>query len=166
MTRARLAIDLAKEDLGKITYLLGAKLGPGPLPPNPVVDCSGFMSRVVARVLQLDPVDMVECNWNGNSALLPTREFLARFQGSQNQGALGRKVSVALALGPTGAGLFLVMRPQGGHGHIALSLGLGRTIESRGGKGICIVGALTNLRRGWDYAMKLDYLFHDVVKKI
>jgi cell wall-associated NlpC family hydrolase len=163
MTRTGLMIDLAREDIGKIKYLLGAKLGPGDLPLHPNVDCSGAIHRWVERALLAAPLDMVTVMQGGVGVLIPTQKFLARFHGSANQGDLCRHIPLTVALGPTGAGCFLFMRPSvGGHGHVALSLGWGKTIESRGGAGVCEVGPFTNLRRKWDYAGKVDSLFLEV----
>jgi len=165
MTRAAAMIALAKEDLGKIGYLLGAKLGPGPLPLHPKVDCSGEMHRIVERALLAYPLDLITGCRGGVPVLMPTHEFLAKFQGSAHQGDLCRKVPLAIALGPTGAGCFLFMRPKpDGHGHVALSLGWGRTFESRGSVGVCIVSAAKNLMRGWDYAGKVDSFFCEIAK--
>jgi cell wall-associated NlpC family hydrolase len=152
-------IEVAKAVIGH-PYLLGAKWKHGEWPaPNAPVDCSGLWTWALSMALARYPVDMI----GTPAGPVPTHAFLARFEGSANQGALCREVSKLATLGPTGRGIFLLMRPgPDRHGHIAMSLGWGRTIESRGSKGVCIVKAVENLRR-WNgpncYAGKIDALF-------
>jgi len=142
MTRAGLAIEAAREDIkrGGAAYKLGAKPAlKGRLPKGAQSDCSGAVRRWLAI------------------AGVESRD------GSVRQYEECRPVAVALALGPKGAGLLLFMTPKRGHpGHVALSLGNGRTVECRGGKGMCYVEAGVNRRRKWDRAGKMGELFQTV----
>jgi len=162
MTRAAALIEIEKGVRGH-PYLLGAKWSGTTWPEaGQPVDCSGLQTWAMAMLFDRYPVPMVQTA----AGPMPTHEFLSRFQGSWAQGALCRPVPKVLALGPTGAGLFLLLRPDGSrHGHIALSLGYGRTIESRGSKGVCIVTAAQNATRWLSsraWAGKLDVLFTDL----
>ena len=162
MTRAAVLIEIEKTVLGH-PYGFGAKWRGAKWPAaGAAVDCSGLQSWAMAMLLDRYPVAMVQAS----AGPMPSQEFLSRFDGSWNQGALCRPVPKALALSPIGAGLFLLLRPDSTrHGHIALSLGCGKTIESRGSKGVCIVGAAENATR-WlgarAWCGKLDFLFEKV----
>ena len=138
-------IAFALQDVGKMRYSLGAKPPlDGDLPPaGTKSDCSGAVRRWAHR----GGVDM------------PDGSYI------QHQWALahGHEVPVGLARGPHGAGCLLFINPQKDKpGHVAISLGNGKTVECRGHVGSCVVDAKTNAHRGWDAAVKADAFFEDV----
>jgi len=160
MTRATILIGLEQAVLGH-PYALGGKWAGTAWPaPGKATDCSGLQSWAMRKLFEAHPTPMVQTA----GGAMPLHEMLAHFEGSWGQGNLCRPVSKALMLGPTGAGLFLFLRPTTTrHGHVALCLGgMGKTIEARGGHGVVIVGAMDNARRltqqGW-WVGKADWLF-------
>jgi cell wall-associated NlpC family hydrolase len=143
MTRAAKAIAFAREDLGKLVYLLGAKPPlDGPVPSGTRSDCSGAIRRWLHRAGVSVPDGSVQ-----------QHEYAKEH---------GHEVPVSVALGMLGAGCLLFIVPYHGHpGHVALSLGNGETIECRGSKGSCIVGAKENARRGWTAGAKLEAMWEE-----
>ena len=162
MTRAAALIGIEQSLLGH-PYQLGAKWAGTAWPaPRSPIDCSGIQSFAERKLFEIYPTVQVQTA----AGPLPVHEMLARFEGSWRQGAFCRPVAKALALGPTGAGLFLFLRPkETRHGHVALCCGWGKTIEARGGHGVVIVGAAENAKRltqaGW-WVGKADWLHVEV----
>jgi cell wall-associated NlpC family hydrolase len=143
-TLAAKAISLARRDLGRFRYHLGAKpplTGDVPAGATWESDCSGWLRRVLHRVgIPIPDGSTVQHVW-------------CRLH--------GHEVPVSVALGPQGAGLLLFMVARHGDpGHVALSIGRGRTLECRGGHGVCEVDATTNVKhRHWDAACKIEAMF-------
>jgi hypothetical protein len=154
-----LAIAAAIEDWAVgVEYELGAKPPlTGALKPGARADCSGVITRWVARA------GISEVRFPGGKVTLP----IDRWHGSWRQRGWCRPINtadpVAYALGPQGIGCFLFMLPKPGHpGHVELSLGYGFTIGCRGGEGLCIVPPEKNGRRPWEDARKLPQLFETI----
>jgi len=142
MTRAKRAIDIGSEFVGKIGYLLGAKANGRTLAEiakaGKPLDCSGFIRELLHEV----GVEIVD--------------------GSQQQRAACRPVSVHLAYSAEGAGCLLFMSPprcKNWPRHVALSLGNGATLECCSGSGVSIKHRKPG---SWSAAGKLDKLFEQM----
>lgn len=155
-TRVRRAIAAAVTDWAAgVKYKFGAKpsIMRGSLATE--MDCSGAVKRWVAlagvtKIVRGDRHMWVE-SWDGS---VQQWEWCKPIRVED---------PVAYALGEKGIGCLLFIKPKRGRpGHVALSLGHGQTIECRGGRGVTIVQAEENCRRGWDDARKLPELFKEV----
>ena len=153
-TGVSVAIEAGRSDLWT-PYELGAKPPlTGPKTPGMTSDCSGFIRRIVAKGLTaLGITSLVR-----NGKTIPVREF----DGSQRQMRLVREIPLEVARKTVGALLFMKARP-GHYGHVAMVVDeKGRTLECRGGYGVCFVSAAENAKRKWDMGGKLDELFGEV----
>lgn len=118
-------------------------------------DCSGFARAIVG----ITGVTEIGSPTTPTAPALP----LARWHGSWAQIEWLIKTSPKYALDRVGLWLYHG-RGGSGYGHIAFTLGRGRTIEARGTEfGVCIVGAKANrerIRSGfWDGGGKVAELF-------
>ena len=153
MTRAALAIAEGEKLLGRLVYGFGDKISPAlaaeSIPDGTAVDCSGFVRWCLVR-----------------AGLADCPDGSAQIHAWAAASGTGHDVPVRFALGPQGAGCLLFIAPRDGHpGHIAISLGRGRTLESHGPAGSAepsIVSRSRNATRGWGAAVKVAKLFEEV----
>ena len=155
--------DLALRCLG-IPYKLGAKAwDPTQIPDE--LDCSGFAHLLVAGRVQISGYPYL-LGAGLTEIIGPdgSRVPISQFHGSWKQGQLARHISVPAALAHIGC--FLFKSPgNNAHGHVAMSLGEGHTIEATGG-----IGRRVTIRRpseqqavGWDFGGKFDQIFTPAV---
>jgi cell wall-associated NlpC family hydrolase len=153
MTRAAFAIAEGENLLGRLVYGFGAKISPAlpaeRIPEGAPVDCSGFVRWCLVR-----------------AGLTDCPDGSAQIHAWAATPGIGHEVPIRFALGLQGAGCLLFIAPRDGHpGHVAISLGQGRSLESHGPTGSAepsIVGASRNVGRGWTGAAKIDALFREV----
>ena len=147
VSRVLVAVLWAQAQVGA-DYLLGAKPR---LDAMRIVaaDCSG-LARTALAITGIKQIQSPD-----SAAKLP----IGQWNGTWTQFKWMVHTSVPYALDHVGMFLCREQRP-GGHGHIALSLGEGRTVEARGSKyGVCIVPADQQAGRGWDFGGKVRDLF-------
>jgi cell wall-associated NlpC family hydrolase len=147
------AIEWAKGQLGT-PYKLGAKPRLGQMRIG-AADCSGFARAAVA----ITGIRAIQHPTSPTGPELPIHKWHGTW--AQAEWLLPVPVKYALAH----VGHFVMRRPSGDrYGHIALTLGGGRTIEARGrAHGVCVVDAEHNddrRRSGfWNHAGKIRRLF-------
>jgi len=159
MTRIVPMRELAFRLLG-LPYELGAKAwDPTHIPDQ--IDCSGFAHLLVAGKVLVPGFDYplgagLDVIRKPDGTEVP----VSQFHGSWVQGSMCRRISVADAL--ANVGCFLFKDPgRDRHGHVAMSLSAGHTIEATGA-----FGGMVTVRRpseqakvGWSYGGKLDQLW-------
>ena len=159
MTRIVPMRELAFHLLG-IPYELGAKAWDSTQIPQQI-DCSGFIHLLVAGKVILPGFD-----YPLGAGLTVIRKPdgtevpVSSFHGSWIQGQMVRRIPVADAL--ANVGCFLFKDPgTGRHGHVAMSLGAGFTIEATAGFGGMVTVRRPSEQAGvhWSQGGKLDALW-------
>ncbi len=146
-----------------IPYLLGAKAWDLTHIPDQI-DCSGFAHLLVAGKVLVPGFDHplgagLEVIRKPDGTEVP----VSQFHGSWVQGSMCRRIPVADAL--ANVGCFLFKDPGSGkHGHVAMSLGAGHTIEATGGLGRMVTVRRPREQAGvkWSYGGKLDQLWEPI----